>query len=369
MPQRIAALVIKELLAILRDPRGRTVLIMPPLMQLVIFAFAATQEVRNVSLVVLDEDRGKWSFELVQRFRGSPTFEDVRYLNDLSAMRAAIDAQRAIVALHIQQNFSRDVEAGRPAQVQLILDGRQSNAAQIVLGYATSIIDRMNEDLAARESIAFAPAITVPRNWFNANLEYRWFTVPSLVGLLTMVIGLIVTALSVARERELGTFDQLLVSPLRPVEILVGKTVPALLIGIAEGTLIVSAAVLFFSVPFTGSLFLLYASMVVFLAAVIGVGLFISALSATQQQAILGAFAFASPAILLSGFVTPIENVPAWLQPLTQAIPLSHFLIVLRGVFLKAMPAETVFANTWPMALIAVFTLAGAAWFFRRRLQ
>jgi ABC-2 type transport system permease protein len=284
-------------------------------------------------------------------------------------IKPVIDAQEVIMVMHVPQDFSRNVKTGRPAEVQLILDGRRSNAAQIVQDYAARIISRLNEELAVKYGDSLPRSVLVSRNWFNPNLEYVWFTVPSLVGILTTLIGLLVTALSVARERELGTFDQLLVSPLEPYEILIGKTVPALIIGIAEGTVMITAAVLVFGVPFTGSLILLYAAMTVYLMSVIGVGLFISSLSKTQQQAILGALVFIVPAVLLSGFATPVENMPEWLQPVTYADPLRHFLVIILGVFLKDMPSEMVLANTWPMAIIALFTLTCAAWFFRRGLE
>jgi ABC-2 type transport system permease protein len=281
--------------------------------------------------------------------------------------RDAIDTRRALTALHIGPDFSRAIEAGRQAQVQILLDGRRSNAAQIVNGYLERIIAGLAAE-AAPAGTGSAEAVVV-RHWFNPNLDYVWYTVPSLVGIISHLIGLLVTALSVARERELGTFDQLMVSPLRTHEILLGKTLPPLLIGLIHASVFVLAAIFVFGVPLRGSLLLLYPSLVVYLAAVIGVGLFISSLAATQQQAILGAFLFAAPAILLSGFATPIENMPPWLQPLTEVNPLRHFLVVVKGVFLKDLPAAEVIANTWPLALIALVTLSCAAWLFRRRME
>lgn len=184
-----------------------------------------------------------------------------------------------------------------------------------------------------------------------------------------MLEALVITALSVARERELGTFDQLLVSPLQPIEILIGKTIPAIIISMAEGTIIIFAAIFIFGIPFTGSMFLLYFSMFFFVCSIVGVGLFISSLCSTQQQAILGTYVFMSPSVLLSGFATPIENMPDWLQPITFLIPLRYFLVIVKGIFLKAMPMSVVLNNTWPMAVIAIFTLTGATWLFRRRLE
>lgn len=364
MLSRIAALIVKELLAILRDPRGRMVLIVPPLLQLVVFSFAATLDVENVRMAVLNQDPGKWSHELVQRFVGAPTFREIRFLDGVAEIRPVIDRQEALVVLHLPQDFSADIAAGRPATAQLVLDGRRSNAAQIVQGYAARIVEQFNRDIATGP-----PSVLVTRDWFNPNLEHQWFIVPSLIGTITMLIGLSVTALSVARERELGTFDQLLVSPLTPAEILVGKTVPSLLIGLFHGTVFLLAAVFVFAVPFTGSLLLLYGSLVMYLLSVIGVGLFISSLSQTQQQAFLGSFLFAAPAILLSGFASPVENMPDWLQQFTLINPLRHFIVVVNGVFTKDMPTINVVDNTWPLAVIALCTLSAAAWLFRRRLE
>ncbi len=361
----LRALLLKELLAVWADKRSRMVLIVPPLMQLLIFSFAATQEVRNVSLGVLNQDTGRAAHELVQRFAGSTTFRHIVPLHHVDALKEAVDSQQVLAALHIGPDFSRRLAAGRPVRVQLVLDGRKSTAAQAVQGYARRIVDGFVADVAPGRSDAAGPVV---RPWFNPNLTSLWFTVPGLLSILTMLVSLIVTALSVAREREMGTFDQLLVSPLTPAMILLGKALPALIIGTAEGTVILLAAVFAFGVPLTGALGLLYAAMVVYIAAVAGVGLFLSSLAATQQQAILGAFVFMTPAVLLSGFASPVENMPDWLQALSMANPLRHFLAIVHGVFLKDMPAETALALGWPMAVIALVTLTASAWLFRSRL-
>jgi ABC-2 type transport system permease protein len=273
------------------------------------------------------------------------------------------------LVLHIGPDFSRRLMAGRPASVQLILDGRRSNAAQIVAGYAQAILDDFGRELAEARRIPPPPSTVAARVWFNPNLETTWNTVPALVAILTTLMGLLVTALSVARERELGTFDQLLVSPLSPLEIVAGKAAPALIIGLAEGTAMILVGVFVFRVPFQGSVPLLYLGMTVFLAAVIGVGLFISSLATTQQQGILGAFVFMVPAILLSGFATPIENMPGWLQVVTLADPLRYYIAMMKGIFLKGMPAAMALQLIWPLAVIALVTLSGATWLFRHRVE
>ena len=273
------------------------------------------------------------------------------------------------MVVHVGPDFSRRLEAGMPAEVQLILDGRRSNAAQIVAGYASAIMEGFDRELAATHRSPPPPSVVAARVWFNPNLETTWNTVPALVAVLTTLMGLVVTALSVARERELGTFEQLLVSPLDPHEIVIGKTVPSLIIGLAEGTLMILVGVFVFRVPFQGSVVLLYVAMTIYLASVIGVGLFISSLAMTQQQGILGAFVFMVPAILLSGFATPIENMPQWLQTFTLANPLRYYMIIMKGLFLKGMPAAMVLQLLWPLGVIAIVTLSGATWLFRRRVE
>jgi ABC-2 type transport system permease protein len=366
---RIRSLIVKELLAVWRDPKSRFILLGPPVIELVIFAYAATQEVRNVPLAVLNQDAGVYGRDLVARFEGSPNFRSIRWLHSEAELAPAIDSRSVLIVLHIRQDFSREVAAGRPTTVQLILDGRSSNAAQLLAGYAEEIINRYNEELAQTRSVPPPASTVVARVWFNPNQDALWSTVPSLVAILVAVEGLMVTALSVARERELGTFEQLLVSPLSPFEIILGKTLPALLIGLGEGTLTVLVAALYFRVPLTGSVTLLYAGMLMYLFAVIGVGLFISSLSATQQQAILGTFAVMVPMVLLSGFASPVENMPDWLQAVTLANPVRHFIVIVKGVFLKAMPAGDLLHSLWPLALIAASTLTAANWLFRRRAE
>lgn len=368
---RLSALIVKELLSVLRDPKGRFILIVPPIMQLLVFSFAATLEVKNVDILVLNRDGGRYSRELISRIEGAPTFRSVRETQSRAFMQDAIDQQRVIAALQIGPTFSRDLEAGAPADVQIILDGRKSNASQIVAGYLTQIINGVGAEVAStqRRPGGRNAVAVVARNWFNPNLTFRWFMVPNLVAAIALLIGLIVTALSIARERELGTFDQLMVSPLRTHEILLGKLIPPMIIGTFHITVYILAAVFVFQIPLRGSLLLLYGSGIFYLLSVVGLGLFISALSMTQQQAILGAFLFMVPAMLLSGFATPIENMPGWLQPITVVNPLRYFLVIVKGVFLRDLPASEVLANTWPMMLIAMFTLSAAAWLFRRRLE
>lgn len=367
---RIKALVIKELLAILRDKKARIILIMPPLMQLILFANAATLEVRNISIAYLNQDRGWYSHELIERIKGSRYFQHVYEVKSNKELQQAIDTQKAIVGLQIQSDFSKKLANDEQPPVQVILDGRKLNSSQIVQGYIFRIIRNTNDDILKNKMINSYQSVSVDfRSWFNPNLDYLLYTVPQLVGILSMIIGLIVTALSVAREREMGTFDQLLVSPLQTWEILVGKMLPALIIGIGESMLIMILAMLIYQIPFHGSFVLFFFSMIVFVISIIGVGLFISSFSQTQQQATLGVFVFIMPTMLLSGFATPIENMPIWLQPVTWIIPITHLFVIIKGLFLKDMGFSEVMMNVWPMVVIALFTLIIAGWMFKRRLE
>lgn len=367
--RRILALIVKELHLIFRDKKTRIVLIMPPLLQLFVFAFAATLDVKNVTIGVLNRDSGEQSIELLARFQGSPTFTHIVYLPSNEAIAPFINNQRGVGVLSIDSQFSRQLDAGQPANIQLILDGRKTNTAQIVSGYVTRIVNQFNIDLAAREGIQLNKTELMPRNWFNPNLLYIWYTVPGLVGILTMLEALILTALSVARERELGTFDQLLVSPAESVEIMVSKAVPSVIISVIEGSIMAFCAVVILQIPFTGSLFILYFGMFFFVLCIVGVGLFISSICKTQQQAILGSSLFMTPSVVLSGFATPIQNMPEWLQPFTYLVPLRYFMVISKGVFLKALPLSDALANIWPLAIMAGATLTGATIFFRGRLK
>ena len=365
---RLAAIIVKELWAVLRDPRARISLILPPLIQLVVFGYASTMEVKHVTIGVLDRDGGQWSHEIVQRLAGSPTVQRIVRLDSEAALARAIDTQQVIAALRFDPHFSADVSARRGATVGTVFDGRKSNAAQIVGGY----IDRIVSGVSADIHLARPPPPPGSANvtaWFNPNLDYLWFTIPSLVVVISLVSATSVVSQSVAREKELGTYDQLMVSPFRVWEILAGKMVPPVLIGMANATLYLVVNPLVFGVPFTGSLWLFYPALLVFLLAVAGIGMLVSVVANTQQQAFLGMFALTVPVFLLSGYAAPIDNIPPFLQVLAEANPAKHFLIVTEGLFLKGMPASEVFANTWPMMVIAAVTIGAASVLFRSRLE
>lgn len=362
--KRILSLIWKELLTVLRDRKVRLSILLPPIIQLFVFTYAATLDVKNVPIGILNRDNGEQAFLLIERFYGTKIFNNhIIFLNSVQEIGPFLDHQKGVMVVSIDEQFSRNLDAGKPATVQLILDGRKSNTAQIVAGYTGEIIHRFNNDCIATK------IELVPRTWFNPNTLYYWYNIPCLVGVLSMLICLVVTTQSVARERELGTFDQLLVSPLMPLEILIGKIIPGIIIGFLEGLFMLAIGTLVLGVPFTGSLLLYFLSLFIFVASISGVGLFISSLSLTQQQAMLGTFVFMTPSVLMSGFATPIENMPEWLQPFTYLIPLRYMLVISKGLFLKAMPARIVLGNVWPLLVIGCVNFMGAAWFFRRRLQ
>ena len=368
MPARILALVIKEFLALLKDKRSRFVLIGPPLIQLMVFGYAATFDLKNVPFAVYNEDSGVASRELLADFDGSPSFGQVARITHESEIAPLIDAKQVLMVVHAGPNFSADLLSGRPAALQVIVDGRNSNTAMLAINDVSDIVDRFNLDWAAKHGGIRPPAHVETRAWFNPNLESRWFFLPGIVGILTLLVTMLVTALSVAREREQGTFDQLLVTPLRPVEILIGKTLPGFIIGLGEASLIILAAVFWFKVPLLGSLFTLYTGILLFLLSGVGVGLMISSFAVTQQQGLLGAFIFMVPAIILSGFATPIRNMPQLVQDITLLDPMRYFLLVLRGVFLEGLPFRLLIPQFWPMALIGLVAFSIAGWLFRHRM-
>ena len=367
MWRRIYALMIKEFLALLKDKRSRVVVIVPPLVQLLVFGYAATFDLNHVPFAVYNEDPGPASRELVARFAGAPGFHLVATPSGDAQIAPLVDGKRALFVLHIGPKFSGDLAAGRPGAVQVVVDGRNSNTAAILLGYVTTIASGFNADWMRETGGAPAASLEV-RAWFNPNLESRWFLVPGIVGLLTLLVTTLVTSLSVAREREQGTFDQLLVTPFRPVEILVGKALPGFIIGFAELTAIVVIATLWFQVPLRGELSTLYAGLFLFLFSSLGVGLMISSLAVTQQQGLLGAFLFMVPSVMLSGFATPIANMPLWMQQVTLVNPLRYFLVIIRGVFLQGTPLSMLASQFWPMAVIGLVNLTIAGFLFRRRL-
>lgn len=369
MLNRVWSLIKKEFFSIWRDPKSRMLIIAPPLMQLFIFAHAATMEVKNIHMAVLDKNQTLQSRELIKKFENSIWFKQIILVDNEQQIEDLIKTRKVEIAMALDSNFSKDILSGKPTNVQIIVDGRQTNVAAITNNYASQIIaDYENENFPMRYQSV--PRINVEiRNWFNPNLIFLWYTVVSLIGLLACMISLLLTSLSIAREREMGTFDQLTVSPLNSFEILIGKTVPPLFFSLAITTIMSCLAVFLYKIPFTGSVIWFYFSTVIFLLSMLGIGLFISSICKTQQQAMLGAFAFQMPAVLLSGYVSPIEDMPLLFQCLTLIDPIRFYLVILKGTFLKAMCFDDIFHNLIPLMIIGIIALSIAAWMFERNLD
>jgi drug efflux transport system permease protein len=368
MWRQVLALIIKELLEVLRDAKSRMVLVGPPLIQLMVFGYAATFDLNHVPVAIYNQDRSQASRDLVARFLGSPAFRLVAMLHSDEQINDLIDSRQVQMVLVIDRRFTRGLLIHQPAPVEVIVDGRNSNTALLIEGYANTILSEFSLAWGAAHNDPAPPAVLDVRARYNPTLSSRWFIVPGIVAVLTQVVTLLVVGLSVAREREAGTFDQLLVTPLRQFDILLGKSLPGVLIGGIEASVIIVAAVWWFDVPLRGGLLPLYLGLFLFVVAVTGIGLMISSLTATQQQALLGAFLFMVPSIILSGFATPIANMPAWVQDLTLLNPMRYFLVVVRGVFLEGSSMSSLASQYWPMAVIGVVNLAAAGWLFRKRV-
>jgi ABC-2 type transport system permease protein len=328
----------------------------------------ATYDLTDVPYAVLDQDRSAASRDLLAGLDGTGVFHRVADLHRAADLKTWIDEQRALLVIQIDQNFEKRLLCGQPADVQVIADGRNSNTAGTALGYVGTVVDSFNADWRAAHGQGSPPVQVTIRAWFNPNLVTRWHMIPSLIGTLTMMQTLLLTAMSVAREREQGTFDQLLVTPFRPAEIMAGKALPSLLIGTVQATTILLVAQLWFHIPFAGSFVTLYSGLGLFLLAAVGIGLLVSSIVATMQQAMLFSFLVMMPFALLSGLATPIASMPPFLQYITLANPLRYAIEIAERVYLEGAGFEQLTPDLWPLAVIALVTLSAASWMFRHRL-
>jgi ABC-2 type transport system permease protein len=353
---RVRCLIWKELIELRQDPRLLAIVVVAPIIQLLLLGYAATTDVRNVPIVIADADRSAASRDLTARFSSSPTFTLVDVVASPDDVDGFLDRGTAWIALGIPAGFGAALEAGRPQTVQIVADGSDSNSAGLALGYAANLIAAAGQDLGARRpaQAAAGPAPTSGgleprvRVWFNPQLESRDFMIPGVLALLLLAVTTNLSSMGIVREKEIGTLEQLNVTPVRRWELIVGKLLPYGLIGIVEVVLVVSVAVLWFQVPLRGSIALLLVMSAVYLMTTLGLGLFVSTLSSTQQQAMMtSTFFFLLPMVYLSGFIFPIENMPAVIQPVTYLIPLRYFLVILRSIFLKGVGLEVL----WPEAL------------------
>jgi ABC-2 type transport system permease protein len=365
---RILALIAKEFLAVLKDPRSRFIIFLPPMLQCLIFGYAASFDLNSVHYAVLDQDHSAASAALLSRLDGSGIFLRQADLVRTQDIATWINNGNALLVIQIERNFERRLLGGGTAPLEVIADGRNSNSAGTALGYLNNVVQDFNVDWRKNHADPGPIVRIVTRSWYNPNLDSRWGMIPSLIGTLTLMGTMMLTALSVAREREQGTFDQLLVTPFRPSEIMAGKTIPNMVIGLGQASTILLIAQLWFRIPFVGSFFVLYAGLGLFLLAAVGLGLFVSSIAKTMQQAMLYAFLLVMPFALLSGFTTPFSNMPAALQSVMIINPLRYALDITKRVYLEGAGFVTLAPDFVPLVIIGLVTLTGAAWLFRRRL-
>jgi ABC-2 type transport system permease protein len=363
--RRVIHLMRKEILELRQDPRLFGIVILAPIIQLTILGYAATTDVKEIPIVVVDPDRSAASRELVARFEASDNFTVVALLGSTSEVDPWLESGRAWMALNIPADYGRLVNSRRAAALQVVADGTDSNSTNVALGYARVLVAGYAQDLIA-ERTGRQPERLVNvaiRVWFNPDLESRNFMIPGIVALLLLVITTNLSAMAIVREKELGTLEQLNVTPLARWELIVGKLVPYAVIGLIDVVLVLVVAILWFEVPMRGSITLLFAMSAVYLLSTLGLGLFVSTVSSTQQQAMMTTiFFFLMPMIYLSGFIFPIENMPGWIQPITYLLPLRYFLVILRGIFLKGVGLETFWPDAlalfcWGAAMLTLATL------------
>ena len=377
MIERMRQILLKEFIHLFRDRHARFSLIVPPLLQMLIFGYAASYEVNRVSTAVLDFDHSQESREFLERISASSRFQVRDVLQNESQIESLLDHRRVVLVLQIQPGFAELLRKGQTAPVQAVLDGTDSNTALIAVGYINQIANRFATDyqlqLADRMKpslTTFAPSIELQeRPWYNANLESRWFFVPGVIGTLVLVSVLQLTSFAVVREREIGTLEQLMVTPISPAELIVGKTLPFLMVGLANVVVVAILGSLWFDVPFRGNIFVLMLGTTLFLSSALGVGLLISTVSETQQQAFAISFFYITPTIMLSGFGYPITSMPTALQWFTNLDPLRFYLIVLRGTFIKGVGLDVLWPQMVAMAILGAATLTLATLRFHKTLD
>jgi ABC-2 type transport system permease protein len=377
MLQRLKQMLIKEFIQVFRDKRTRFVLFVPPIIQMLVFGYAATYDIRHVPTAVLDLDHSQESRELISRFADTAYFDIKQYLENRQQIVELLDRGKSTVVLHISPGFAQQLRGGQTAPLQLIVDGTNSNTALIATGYANQIAQGFAAEYQRDRMNRLTPALgkRVPdvqleaRPWYNESFTSRWFFVPGVIGSLTLVLVTTLTAFAVVREREIGTLEQIMVTPIRPSEFILGKTLPFFLIGLLDVGLIATIGTLWFRVPFRGSVIVLVTGAIAFLLCQLGVGLLISTVSSTQQQAMVTSFFFIMPAITFSGFGFPISTMPGWLQMLTYVDPLRYFLIVLRSVYLKGIGFEILWPQMAAMVALGIVLLTLSVFRFHKALD
>jgi ABC-2 type transport system permease protein len=374
---RLRQMLIKEFIQVFRDKRTRFILIGPPVIQMLVFGYAATLEIKHVPIAVVDYDNTQVSRDLISRFAASRYFDLRLHLTDRRRIAELIDRGDVTMAIQINAGFAQDLRKGETAHLQVIVDSSNSNTALVGLGYLNTVTggfaqEYQTERLRRTSPLAAAqmPSIVLDlRPWFNADLSSQWFFVPGVIGNLILVIVVNLTAFAVVREREIGTLEQIMVTPIRRVEFIMGKTVPFFLIGLLDATLVTAFGTLWFQVPLRGNIGVLALGTVLFLVCMLGIGLFISTVSSTQQQAMVTAFFFIMPAIIFSGFISPISSMPVALQWLTYLNPPRYFQVVLRSVFLKGAGLGVLWPEMAAMAALGFMMLTISVLRFRKSLD
>ena len=376
MFDRLKTMLVKEFIQILRDPKMRFVILVVPLVQIIIFGYAVNTDVRHIATAVLDLDRSVPSRELVARLQQSGYVDVVASLGRSGEIRDLIDHGRVKAAVQINHGFAAELHAGRTAAVQIIVDGSDPNTARIILSHVVKIVGRYSDRLLVEREVRRRGAAWQPaelelqsRAWFNENLESRNYYVPGVMAQMVLIVTMMLSAMSVVREKEIGTMEQIIVTPIRRWEFILGKTLPFALIGYLNVTMVTTLAVFWFDIPIRGSLLLLGAATGVYLLSSLGFGLFISTVSRSQQQAMMSAFLFMFPAMLLSGFAFPVENMPDSIRLLTWINPLRHYLVIIRGVFLKGVGLDVLWPQVAILAALGGGILAVAVYRFRKTLS
>ncbi|MFT3869133.1 MAG: ABC transporter permease [Nibricoccus sp.] len=376
MWERILTLLRKEFRSVLRDPRMRLVIFGVPIIQTLIFGYAVTLDVRHVPLVVVDRDNTTASRVLVQRFLGSNCFDAIAQTDDEDYARSLIDSAKAAAILQINTGFEQRLKGGSTAQAQLIVDGADSNTARFVVNYANVIAAAADNaftlDRTLRQNGRIVPVASVnlqPRAWFNADLESRNYYVPGIIAMMIMLISLMLTSMAIVREKEAGTIEQIMVTPIRPIEFILGKSAPFAVIGFIDVGLVTGVALFWFGIPLAGNFALLLLGAALFLLGTLSIGLFISTVSRTQQQAMMTTFFFFFPAMLFSGFIFPIANMPAFFQYLSLINPLRYMLVIIRGVFLKGVGFEILWPQFAALLAIGLVVMAFAVGRFKKTLS
>jgi ABC-2 type transport system permease protein len=383
MWERIRVILRKEFIQALREPRMRILLFVPPVLQLIVFGFAVNLDVDHARIAWMDMDRTPESRDLRARFEGSGRFDVVALPGNEDEVRTLLDRSRVEAVIRVLPNFARDLARGRSAQVQILSDGTNSNTASLVSSYAGQIIAQYSSDaLKTRQNGLLLtrsprtpanlslPQVTArSRVWFNPDLHSRNYFVPGVIVNIITMVTLMLTALAIVREKEIGTMEQLMVTPMRPIELMLGKTLPFAIVGLVDVFLVTSAALLIFHIPLRGSVLLLLVCAVLYLMTSLGAGLFLSTVSQTQQQAMMAAFFFFMPAFMLSGFAFPIHNMPVAVQYLTYLNPLRYFMEIVRGIFLKGVGIAVLWPQMACLAVYGISVLTLSAMRFRKTLD